>query len=126
LIAISRPPRLVCPSRAELLLPVGELLDFASLKRMTKRLLTVLVVGALAVGGATAVIASSISSSSDEPVHMLPGGRVHKGTLPGSEAREKTGRSVTDQVRTEGRKRPSAADRGTRKEARTERTGVGE
>jgi hypothetical protein len=93
---------------------------------MTKRLLTILVIGALGVGGATAVIASSIGSSSDEPVHMLPGGRVHRGTLPESETREKTDRSVTDQVPAKGRQRTSAAARGTRKEARTERTGVGE
>ena len=49
---------------------------------MTKRALVIIVVAALALGGAAAVIASSISGSSDEPVHTLPGGEVHTGEMP--------------------------------------------
>lgn len=49
---------------------------------MTKRALVIVVVAALSLGGAAAVVASSISDSSDEPVHTLQGGEVHTGEMP--------------------------------------------
>ncbi|SEH16232.1 hypothetical protein [Thermoleophilum album] len=49
---------------------------------MTKRALTILIVAVLAIGGATAVIASSLTGGGDEPVHTLPSGETHTGEMP--------------------------------------------
>lgn len=52
---------------------------------MTKRALTILVLAVLAVGGAAAVIAGTVTggdSSKAQPVHTLQDGRVHTGPMP--------------------------------------------
>ena len=46
---------------------------------MTKRALTILLVAILVVGGATAVIASSIGGSDPAPTHAMPNGQTMKG-----------------------------------------------
>ena len=47
---------------------------------MTKRALTMLVVAILLVGGATAVIASTLAAGGNTPTHSMPGGQTMSGS----------------------------------------------
>jgi len=59
---------------------------------MTKRALTILVVAILLVGGATAVIASSIGGSDASSGHVMPGGQIMNGeSMDGSQTHTMSG-----------------------------------
>ena len=69
---------------------------------MTKRGLIILIVAVLAVGGAAAVVASSIGDSTSEPaMHMMPNGGTMdgesmggSGEMPGSEHQMPNGQTM--------------------------------